>query len=80
VQTLGEHFQINHDFMANEKVCDYANLSFEKPPGTQKDIEKLQGMEPWAQFLAKVEARVSLMKEFLLFSAKKSSYLYFSQG
>jgi hypothetical protein len=80
LQALREHFQLNDDFMANEKVCDYTNLSFEELLGAQQDIEKLQGMEPWTQFLAKIDERVSGMKEFLLFQAKKSRDLYFSQG
>jgi hypothetical protein len=80
LQTLREHFQLNDDFMANGQICDYASLSFEELLGAQKDIEKLEGLEPWAQFLAKIDERVSAMKEFLLFSAKKSRDLYFSQG
>jgi hypothetical protein len=80
LKALKEQFQLSDDFMENNTVCDYANLSFEELLGAQKDIERMQGEEVWSQFLAKIEERATQMKEFLLHSAKASRDLFTRQG
>jgi hypothetical protein len=80
LEALKAQFLLNEDFMARKMVCDYANLSFEELLGAQKDIEKIQTEEGWAQFLEKIEEKATQMKEFLLHKAKASRDMFVRQG
>jgi hypothetical protein len=80
LEVLKELFCLSEEFMNNFQVCDYANLSYEELLGAQIDVENLEAKEPWIQFITRIEERVSMMKEFLLFRAKKSRSMFETQG
>jgi hypothetical protein len=80
LNALKEQYHLSDDFMGNTLVCNYANLSFEQLLGAMKDIERMEAEEAWTQFLSRIEAKATEMKEYLLHSAKASRDLFVRQG
>jgi len=82
LKAIEEIFNLSDElfYQHGEKPCNMSQLTQEQILGAEKDMEELQQMEQWTQFLGRIQERAEELKNYLLFDAKKSRDLDVHQG
>jgi len=81
LKAIEEIFHLGSEYLTGgEKPCNMSQLTQDQILGAEKDMEELQQMEQWTQFLGRIQERAEKLKNYLLFEAKKSRDLDVHQG